>query len=87
MLWSNIIIYLYCEFGEGVANGFNDIGIGIDQLDWYWLPHKMRRILLAVTIVAHKSFGFCKFGRESCAREIFKRVFGQFFAFDIDCTV
>lgn len=78
MLWGNITLFLFCEFGEGVSSGFDEIGITIDQLDWYLLPYGMWQMLLTVTIVAHKPLGFCGFGRASCAREIFKRVIAIF---------
>lgn len=71
-------MFLFCEFGEGVSNGFSEIGIAIDQLDWYQLPHELWPILLTVTIVTHKSFGFGGLGRASCAREVFKRVLAKF---------
>lgn len=74
MFWSYVCIFLFCEFGEQVCTGFSDIGVAIDQLEWYLLPGEMWQTLLIVKVVAHKSFGFIGFGRASCAREIFKRV-------------
>lgn len=74
MFWAYVSIFMFCEFGEKVCTGFSEIGIAIDQLEWYLLPNEMWHILLTVKVVAHKSVGFCGFGRASCAREIFKQV-------------
>lgn len=74
MFWSYVYVFLYGEIGERVSIGFSEIGIAIDELDWYLVPVEMWKMLLPLKLIAHKSFGFCGFGRASCAREIFKMV-------------
>lgn len=69
-----VTIFGYCEFGERVGMAFDQINIAIEQLKWYLLPHKTRKMLLNILIVAQEPIEFNIFGSVSCNRKTFKEV-------------
>lgn len=65
-------IFAYCEFGERVGMAFDGINIAIEQLKWYLLPQKTRKMLLNILIVAQEPIDFTILGSIACNRKTFK---------------
>ena len=72
--WSFAFMYLFCEFGERVSNGFDELNDAIYQSDWYTLPLHIKRMLPTVILAAQQPIGIRIFGSIRCSRETFKKV-------------
>lgn len=67
-----------CELGEKVGAKFEEITTEINQLKWYLLPSKTRKMLTLVLIAAQEStVGLAIFGSLSSNRITFKEVRSQ----------
>lgn len=67
-------IFAYCEIGQRVGIAFDKINIALDQLKWYLLPHKIRKMLLNILVVTQEPVEFAVFGSISCNRRTFEGV-------------
>lgn len=74
MIWSFILISLYCEFGENVSVHFNDVHRCICDSDWYLFPYEIQKMLPIILIATQKSVEISGFGNISFTRETFKLV-------------
>lgn len=74
MLWSSTMIFLYCEIGEKVTHGFNEISHEIGQIDWYLFPIEQLKFLPTIISVVQQPMHFSGFGSISYTREDFKKV-------------
>lgn len=74
MFWSFSIIFVYCEFGERMSNGFNEINDSICCVNWYTFPINMQRMIPNILIIAQKPVVLDAFGKISCKREVFTNV-------------
>lgn len=68
------VLFIICEFGERVRLAFGEVNATVDELKWYLLPRKTRKMLLTVLIVVQEPVGLTIFGSIICNRIIFKEV-------------
>lgn len=78
MLGTFAVIFAYCELGERVGIAFDEINIAIEQLKWYLLPQKTRKMLLNIFVVAQEPVKFNILGSTACNRKTFKEAGVQF---------
>lgn len=57
-----------------MSGTYSEIGYEINQLDWYFFPFKVWKILPMIMMNAQKQVKFECFGTISCDRETFKNV-------------
>lgn len=74
MFETSTLLFGICEFGERVKMSFEETRITIDQLKWYFMPSKIRKILPTILIVAQEPVEFKVFGSISSNRITFKEV-------------
>lgn len=73
-LCSFVLIFIYCEFGERVNIGCEEIYDVICQLNWYSYPIEMQRMIPNILIATEQSVIVKGFGNCSCTRESLKKV-------------
>ena len=74
MFWSFALVFIVCELGQRVSNGFDDIDSKIDQLRWYKLPKDLWRMLPILMAGSQNPARLAVFGSIKCNRESFKLV-------------
>lgn len=74
MLESFLTVFGVCELGEKISISFQEINIVLDELKWYLLPHKIRKFLPTILIVAQEPIGLNIFGTILCSRKTFQEV-------------
>lgn len=67
-------IFVICELGQRVTNGFEDVGYTIEQLNWHLFPFKLWQTLPIFIIASQQPVRFDIFGSISCSRDDFKSV-------------
>lgn len=74
IFWSISLIFIFCELGERVTDGFNELNDVICTLDWYTFPIKRQQMFQTILIAFQQPVIFQAFGSISCTRDVFKRV-------------
>lgn len=73
VIWSFILIFFLCEFGEIVATQFDMFYVEFPKCNWYLLPIEMQRVLLIV-LADIKPISIRGYGGVMCTRVTFKKV-------------
>lgn len=73
MFWSFVVMFIYCDFGERVCSGFNEIHTGVEECDWYQFPIEMQRMLLIIMTI-DEPIVLNGFANVVMTRETFKKV-------------
>lgn len=73
MFWSFIQMFVFCNFGEYVNNGFEELSDRLYCCDWYSFPCEIRRMLPIVMIATQKPV-LRGSGDIPCSRESFSEV-------------
>lgn len=68
------VIFLTCEFGQRLANAFEEIDDSIKTFEWNLFSHEIQKLLPTILIVSQKQFVIKCFGSTSALRESFKKV-------------
>lgn len=71
---SLLTVFAMCELGERVRMAFDEIRISIDQLKWYLIPKRARKMLPVILILSQEPIGFTIFGSILSNRITFKEV-------------
>lgn len=71
------LLFLFCELGERVGNGFNGISNMFDEFDWHLLSIENQKNLPTILAMAHIEMQFCCFGSICCVRETFEKVWSS----------
>lgn len=74
IVWTNILLYIYCELGERVSNGFVEVYGVFCQYQWYLFPINVQRMLPNLLIIAQQPVALQGPGKSLCTRETFKKV-------------
>lgn len=74
MCWSFAFVFVICEFGQKLSDGFNEVDDEIGQFDWYLCSMEIQKLLPILIIVTQKPISLKVFGSISCDRENFKKV-------------
>lgn len=74
MVWSFVLIFGVCEFGERLSFKFEEINDRYDQFAWYRFPSNIQCMLPVLIMVAQKPVRLCVFGKISCGRITLKTV-------------
>lgn len=74
MLWTFVLIFGICEFGERLCGSFQEINDLCDAFAWYSLPCDVQHILPTLIMMAQKPVELRIFGSISCGRITFKNV-------------
>lgn len=74
LLWTYVLIFIFCELGERVSTEYNRILDEIEQSNWYSLPMELQRMFPFVIIIAQEPTILHGFGNCLCTRESFKNV-------------
>lgn len=74
LVWSYLVLLLYCEFGERVTNEFVELDNEVCQLEWYLLPISVQRFIPFIMNTTQQPIILRGFQSCSCARESFKNV-------------
>lgn len=74
MFWALATVFGFCEFGERLTGGFDEINQVYDQFVWYLFPYRAQHILTTLLMIAQKPVELCAFGSVSCGRITFKNV-------------
>lgn len=74
MVWSFIIIFGVCEFGEKLSETFGEISYVYDQFTWYLFPYELQQDLATLIMFAQIPVELRVFGHISCGRITFKNV-------------
>lgn len=69
-----MLTFLFCESGQRVSNGYNELYDVISQLDWYLYPLGLQQMLPIIIFTTQQSVEMLGFGRCPCTRESFKDV-------------
>lgn len=67
-------VFIACELGQRLTDGFNDIELTIDQFAWYLFPIEVKRMLPMIIADAQQPVYLECFGSIGCTREVFKSV-------------
>lgn len=74
VVWSFVIVFAICEFGERLTMQFVVFSETISQCRWYTYPIEMQRIL-PILIANTQQPGFIEsYGNIECTRDSFKKV-------------
>lgn len=74
MFWSFILVYVFCEKSEMIANQFKQFEEELCQCKWYLYSVQLKRIYIIVVANAQLPTTVHGFGNIVCARESMKRV-------------
>lgn len=74
MFWSFIHVFMFCDLGEKVSNGFDTLNESIFIGDWYTLPIEIQRILPTILLATQKPVTLRGFGNIPCMRQTFRKV-------------
>lgn len=74
MFISFAILFVFCELGERVNGGFNQINEVFNQFDWHLLPIEVRKNVHVIMAGTQISVTFNTLGSITCVREVFKKV-------------
>lgn len=69
------LVFIVCELGQRVTNAYGIIENTIESFDWYLFPNELRHMLPFILSFAQQPITFKCFGRISCNRETFEKVF------------
>lgn len=67
-------VFIACEFGQRMADAFDEFNCAIRQFDWYLLSIEMQRMLPMIIVIVQKPVSMGCFGSIICGREVFKNV-------------
>lgn len=81
IFWSFAFVFFFCEFGERVSNGFEELNDSLNNLDWYLLPIEIQRMLPTAMIIFQSPVVVPVIGKFSCSRYVFDRVSATEFFF------
>lgn len=73
MFFSFIQMFIFCNFGEFVNEGFQKLSDTLYCCDWYCLPYDIRRMMPIVMIATQKPV-LRGSGDIPCSREAFSEV-------------
>lgn len=73
VMWSFILIFFLCEFGEIVATQFDMFHVEFSKCKWYLLPLEMQRMLL-ILLADVQPMTIRGYGDVMCTRVTFKKV-------------
>lgn len=74
MFWSFVQVFMFCDFGENVTGGFEELNDAILENDWYTFPIGIQRMFPIIMISIQKTVILHGFGNIPCTREAFKKV-------------
>lgn len=74
MFWSFVQVFMFCDFGENVTGGFEELNDAISENDWYTFPIGIQRMFPIIMISIQKTVILRGFGNIPCTREAFKKV-------------
>lgn len=74
MLYAFGSIFIFCEHGELVNNGFNEFNEELCQCDWYLFSIEMQRNLIIFNEYTQQPAIIRGFANTVCTREAFKKV-------------
>lgn len=67
-------VFISCEVGQRISNGFEEIEDVTSQYHWYLFPEQLKRMLPMILINLQVPVGIPVFGSFLCSRDTFKRV-------------
>lgn len=74
MFWSFFHVFMFCDFGENLSNGFDALNSEICNRNWYSFPIEIQRLLPIILVSTQKPVQLLGFGNIPCTRETFKVV-------------
>lgn len=77
--WTFAFVFVICEFGQKLSDGFNGIDDECGQFDWYLHSMEVQKLLPTLIIVTQKPISLKAFGSISGDRQSFKKVSPLFF--------
>lgn len=67
-------LYICCDFGNRVTQGFEEVEIELNQLPWYLFPLDVQKNVPMMIALSQKSMLIKGFGSADCNRETYKLV-------------
>lgn len=74
VLWTNVMIFTHCEFGERVTLEFNVFHDELCHSDWYMFPMEMQKMLLIILSSTQQPAAIQGYANSECTRGAFKTV-------------
>lgn len=74
IFWAFAFIFFFCEFGERVSYGFEEINDTLNNLDWYLFPIEIQRMIPTTMIFFQAPVVVRIVGSFACSRYVFDRV-------------
>ena len=74
MLWSFVMIFFFCEFGEMLTKQFNIYDEVLCQCNWYSYPFDIQKVLLIVMVNTQQPTILRGYANMFCSRGFFKQV-------------
>lgn len=72
--WSFVQVYMFCDFGENVTNGFASLNETIFACNWYTSSTEIQKMVIVIMISMQKTMIIRGFGNIPSTREAFKKV-------------
>lgn len=74
VLYSLLLIFVFCEFGERVCSEFNVFNEELCRCDWYLFPLEMQKMLLIILSSTQQPASIQGYANTQCTRDAFKSV-------------
>lgn len=74
MFWSFVQVFMFCDFGRSVTDGFEALNDVILDSEWYLFPIEIQHMFPIIMISVQKGVALRGFGNIPCTREAFKNV-------------
>ena len=75
LFYTFFVNLIYCNFGQIITNGFEEIYDTIEDCDWHLFPMEIQRNCLPIILInTQQSVVVQGFGNIDLSREMFKRV-------------
>lgn len=71
-VWTLLSIFAVCELGERIRMAFEEVNAELNQLKWYLLPRRSRKLLPIILMATQDSVEFNIFGTTASNRKTFK---------------
>lgn len=85
MFWSFCLVFIYCDLGERISDGFNELYDVICMLKWHKYPIEIQRMLIDILIVTQQPVVIQGFGNVYCTRNACQKVCIFFFNPRLNC--
>lgn len=68
------VLFIFCDFGDHVTQGFEDVEMELNQLPWYLFRLNVQKNMPTIIALTQKTVLIKGFGSAHCNRETLKLV-------------